>query len=87
MADEHTELGNETYVVYGQGSWGWGTGLVQAKDNFRRHGGKLLRGYSILTFDADTEFHGIDQMGRYRYKGNPPTESDVAPSYRRPVAK
>lgn len=68
-----------TVVVIGHHYWGKGETLPEAKANFRRFGGRLSLGYRILEFDAETEFLGVDDMGYYRWKGNAPTEKDVAP--------
>lgn len=54
-------------VVIGNGYYGSGKTLEEAKKRFRYEGGKLAKGYDILTFDAQTEFHFVDQMGRVHY--------------------
>jgi len=69
--------GKETFVVYGQNRWGKGDTLADAKKVFQQHGGQLSKEYAILTFDAHTTFEGVDQMGRYYFKGNEPTEKIV----------
>lgn len=71
------------YVVVGPHYWGFGLSIVEARDNFRKHGGTVTPNTGIMIFDEDTEFFGIDQMGRYEYKGNPPEEGKL----RRPTAK
>jgi hypothetical protein len=61
-----------TYVLIGQNHWGKGSDLAEAKANFRRQGAVLSRGYALLTFDDETEFKGVDEVGRYHYVGNAP---------------
>jgi hypothetical protein len=74
-----TEPTGETVVIIGGGYWAKGTDLPDAKKNFRKYGGSLSRGYGIVTFDAETEFHGVDDFGRYHWKGNKPTIREVKP--------
>lgn len=77
----------ETIVVIGQFYWGKGSTLVEAKKEFRKQGGTLSKGYVILTFDAETKFGGVDDMGRYHYermdgkdeRPNPPSQEIVDP--------
>lgn len=69
----------ETIVVIGAHYWGKGEDLATAKRNFRQAGGTLKQGYVILTFDAETEFLGINDMGYYSWRGNAPTEQRVEP--------
>ncbi len=61
--------------------WGTGATLDAAKRNWQwrsgGQGGRLSDGYTVYTFDADTEFHGVDDMGRYSYRGNPPQVREV----------
>ncbi len=68
-------------VVVGHGQYGVGATLAAAKRSFTTSYpvGRLSKGYDILTFDADTEFHGIDSSGRYLFAGNPPTVVTIAP--------
>jgi hypothetical protein len=70
-------------VVIGPNYWGKGPDLKTAKDNFTRHGGRLSGGYRILTFDDETTFLGVNEMGYYSWRGNAPTEKDVAPRKRK----
>jgi hypothetical protein len=85
MSDQPQAENGKTYVVYGQYYWGKGTTLEAAQKRFEEEGGELDRGYAILTFDEETEFQGVDQMGRYFYKRrdgkdedpNPPTEEII----------
>lgn len=67
------------FVIGGNGRWGKGTTLVAAKAAFRAYGGRLSDGYTILTFDADTEFRGVDDLGRTHWNGNHPHVRDVQP--------
>lgn len=81
------ETQTETIVIIGQFYWGKGSTLDEAKKEFRKQGGSLSRGYVILTFDAETEFGGVDDMGRYHYtrrdgkdeQPNAPTQKVVDP--------
>lgn len=66
-------------LIMGQWRFGVGNDLKTAKANFRRFGGILSNGYTILTFDENTSFEGVDQMGRYHYIGNAPTIQEVPP--------
>lgn len=68
-----------TYVLIGQNYWGRGSSLTQAKSNFRQQGGLLSNGYTLLIFDAETEFAGVDEVGRYHYDGNPPEITEFPP--------
>ena len=77
----------ETHVVIGNGSWGSGDTLAEAKANFRRHHGRLSDGYVALTFDADTEFVGVDQMGYVHWKGNAPAEAHHPARGRKDLAR
>jgi hypothetical protein len=65
------------FVVYGNRRWGAGATLAEAKANFRAQGGRLSDGYGVLTFDADSEFLGLDVFGRYDYVGTRPEETHV----------
>ena len=59
-------------VVMGAGHWGKGADLEEAKRNFRAAGGHLTGGYSILRFNDNTLFLGIDGMGSYQWLGDAP---------------
>lgn len=75
-------------VVLGPNYWGKGTTEKEAKAKFREHGGVLSRGYVVLTFDPETTFTGVNDMGYYHWRwrdesrtGRPPapTTKEVAP--------
>jgi hypothetical protein len=51
-------------VVVGNYRYGAGPDLATAKQRFRARGGRLSDGYAVLVFDEDTDFCGIDNMGR-----------------------
>lgn len=71
-----------TVVIGGDGmygKWGGGLNLATAKREFRNQGGKLGLGYTALFFDTDTEFLGVDQMGRVSWRGNEPVATEKAP--------
>jgi hypothetical protein len=70
-------------VVLGYWQWGAADTLPDAKRNFQAQHGRVSDGYMILVFDADTEFLGVDDVGRYHYRGNAPTETLVKPRGRR----
>lgn len=79
----YTPTYGQTLVMGGSrsgygGVWGYGSDLDAAKKAFRSNGGALGRGYTVLTFDAETDFVGVDPMGRYSYRGNAPTKTEVA---------
>jgi hypothetical protein len=67
----------ETYVVIGHHYWDKGSTIDEAKKVFRREGGQLIKGYVILTFDAETQFFGVDSHGYYEYKGHAPTITKI----------
>ncbi len=66
-------------LVAGNRRWGAGGSMGEAKRNWRDQGGRPADGYTVVTFDADTEFHGVDQMGNYLYAGNEPIVKHVEP--------
>jgi hypothetical protein len=66
-------------IVIGNFYWGAGRDLATAKRNFRKEGGRLGRGYMIITFNDVTEFHGVDQMGRVHWVGDEPETRTVSP--------
>lgn len=66
-----------TVVVGGNGYWGSGATLQEAKKRFQREGGKLANGYEVITFEPGSEFCGVDGMGRYSWKGTAPTTQEV----------
>src|SRR5688572_10537440 len=63
------------------GAWCWGAGdtLQEAKQKFQAQRGRLSDGYLILVFDASTEFLGVDEIGRYHYRGETPTRTLIPP--------
>lgn len=73
-----------TFVLIGQWRWAKGENLAAAKRGFTSRGATLGRGYTILEFDAETAFVGIDEAGRYHYKGNAPTITEVPPKPAKP---
>lgn len=85
------ETAGETFVIFGLYYWGKGSTLAEAKKAFTEQGGVLSNGYTILTFDADTKFGGVDGMGRYYFERrdgkdetpNQPTEQIVKPRGRK----
>lgn len=74
---ETTPARTGQFLIMGGNRWGAGDTVEVAKKNFRIQGGKLTGGYALITFDAQTEFHGVDQFGRYHFKGNSPTVTEV----------
>lgn len=72
MSDNEKVMGG--FLVIGQRSWGFGPTLDDAKDLFRRHGGKLNYKHGIYEFDNETEFLGVDGFGTFRWIGNEPTK-------------
>jgi len=68
--------GSVEFVVMsgaGYGYWGKGDTLADAKQEFKRQGGRLNDGYAILTFSPESLFSGINSMGSYLYFGPEPT--------------
>lgn len=74
------------------GKFGMGADLAAAKAEFRKAGGKMSLGYTVLTFDSETDLCGVDQMGRFCTvrkdydwtKGTArPAEREVKPKARR----
>lgn len=67
-------------VVIGNHYWGVGKTLEKAKAQFRREGGRLSLGYTVLDFGTDLEFTGVDQLGRVYWEGDGrPVETEVKP--------
>lgn len=54
------------------GVWAHGKHLPDAKIKFRRQGGLLNRGYTVVEHDENTLFLGVSGMGGYRWLGNEP---------------
>ncbi len=82
MADDKFE-GRTAFIVAGNGRWGRGNDLAQAKRNYTRFGGRLSDGYQIIEFTEGSEFTGVDDMGRYFYTGPDPVTTNVAARKRR----
>jgi hypothetical protein len=63
-----TPTATGTFVLMGAGTYGgrWGKGatMALARAQFRREGGLLGKGYTVLEFPVGTVFVGVDQMGR-----------------------
>lgn len=74
-----------TYVLIGQGCWGQGYTLSEAKEAFGADGGLLTEGYTLLTFDESTVFDGLAVGGGIMYRGDPPAVTRV-PARRLKVA-
>lgn len=68
----------QRWLVVGNGHWGQGLTLAEAKANYTRHGGQLSRGYEIVHFGQGSEFGGVDDMGRYHWTGDTPSLRVVA---------
>lgn len=66
-------------LVMGQYYWGVGSTLAGAKHKFKQEGGFLSKGYIVYEFDDETEFLGVDGMGRFNYRGNEPAETRFPP--------
>ncbi len=72
-------------VVIAPNVWGAGASLEEAKRNVKRHGGRLNAGYTVLVFDNDTQWLGINDVGTAFWKGNRPTITEYSANGR-PVA-
>ncbi len=60
-------------LAYGLFCWGAGEDLDVAKMRLTRAGGTLSNGYIVYTFDSETTFDGVDDMGGIHWQGNVPT--------------
>lgn len=78
MSETTTAPKTGQVLVTGNRRWGAGDTLAEARKNWQRQGGRISDGYTIVTFDDATEFHGVDQMGGYSYVGNAPTVETVS---------
>jgi hypothetical protein len=43
---------------------------VEAKKKYREKGGRLSEGYTVVMFDVETEFLGVDGSHTYHWKGS-----------------
>lgn len=79
--DASTETTDKTgqTVIVGYHYWGAGDTLDVAKANLRKAGGRLGDGYSVVVFDDQTTFTGVDMAGGVNYRGNAPIESRQVP--------
>jgi hypothetical protein len=68
-----------TIVVIGRNYWGKGDTVPAAKVEFRKQGGLLKHGYTVLKFGEFSEFKGVDDTGRVYWEGSPPEQEDHAP--------
>jgi hypothetical protein len=66
-----------TFVVMSPHYWGKGETLAEAKRNLRKQGGSSKGHHLILEFGEDSEFAGVDELGRYHWDGKPPTVEEV----------
>ena len=73
----HTVLIMGSGGMYGR--YGTGEDVQKAKARFRREGGELRRGYTIVRFYEGTEYKGVDQMGYVHYTGPEPESEEVRP--------
>lgn len=64
------------------GSWGTGPDLDAAKRSFTAAGGALAKPYSIVEFDPETLFIGVNGMGYYQFLGDPPAVGQSQPHRR-----
>lgn len=70
MDKRNHQPGTKEFLVIGFNYWGCGDDVATAKKAFSRSGGKLMDGYMIVTFGPDQQFEGVDDFGRYQWKGN-----------------
>lgn len=84
---EKTKLEGATgvYLIMGQWRYGAGVTLNEAKKNFTNQGAGLTKGLTVVKFDDETEYHGVDQMGLFHFKGNSPEQIEVPPGKRIPA--
>ena len=69
-------------VVIGQNYWGKGKTVQEAKAAWKKvsYNRRLKDGYTVVEFDAETEFTGVDGMGRVHWRsldGEPPNQPTV----------
>lgn len=70
-------------LVIGQNRYGHADDLAAAKATFRRQGGRLSDGYTIVEFGDGIEYAGVDQLGRVHWRGHgEPIQRDVHPRKR-----
>jgi hypothetical protein len=91
MANEHLDGATGVTLIMGQFRYGAGLTLDEAKKNFTANGGGLTRGLTLIEFTDETEYHGVDQMGRFHYKNNgkgePYKMTEVRPGSRIPASR
>lgn len=89
MTNKHLDGATGVFLIMGQWRYGAGLTLEEAKKNFTAQGGGLTKGLTLIEFDEHTEYHGVDQMGRFHFKNNGDGEgrklTEVPPGKRIPA--
>ena len=79
MTQQTERVTGET-IVLGNNYWGKGKDKDEALAQFLKHGGRPGLGYTVVTFDDDTEFVGVHSVdGAVSWRGNEPTHVDIPP--------
>lgn len=65
MSTQNTQSTEQfhTHVILGAGSWGRGSTLREAKDNYRANFGNLNRPHIIYSFPQGVEFDKVTDFG------------------------
>jgi len=61
-----------TWLVYGPGVFGTGHTLTEAKDRYKRHGGRPGDRPQVYHFGEGSIFAGVDEVGRIHWYGDEP---------------
>lgn len=70
MTNDKLNGATGVFLIMGQMRYGAGLTLDEAKKNFTANGGGLTKGLTLIEFSAETEYHGVDQVGRFHHKNN-----------------
>lgn len=87
MANEHLIGAKGVVLLMGQWRYGAGLDLDEAKKNFVAQGAGLTKGLTVIEFDDETEYHGVDGTGFFHFKGNSPKKTEVEPGKRIPAQR
>lgn len=84
---DHLKGAKGVFLIMGQWRYGAGLTLDEAKKNFAAHGGYLSKGLTLVEFDAETAYHGVDGMGYFHFEGQSPKKTEVEPGKRIPAQR
>jgi hypothetical protein len=82
MTNQNLNGATGVFLIMGQWRYGAGHTLEEAKKNFTSQGGGLTKGLTLIEFDDRTEYHGVDQMGRFEYKRLDEIDPDAPAKFR-----